>query len=158
MKRRRIAGEPDAEEHEEEHQQQQDHFGERDDHEREHLAEQELERRDVRDVDLQDRLPLAFARHRQRGEQRREHRQPHHENAGAIELASTTAPGCTRTGPPSGHRPAGRAAGCRRVERSRDAAGVAGEQPGRVGVGSVHQQLDRRVDAARQIAAEDRAG
>jgi hypothetical protein len=54
--------------------------------EREDLSEQEFMRRNTGNIDLQDGLLLAFFRHGQRGQQRREHRDAQHEDARAIEF------------------------------------------------------------------------
>src|SRR5262245_10942966 len=64
-------------------QKRKDPFGQRDDEESCGLAQQKLMRRDARHINLQDRLLLALARYRQRGQQRREERQYDGEGARA---------------------------------------------------------------------------
>ncbi len=111
------------------------------------LAQQKFVRRDARNIDLQDRLLLAFFGHGERGEQCREHRKSHDERSGCVKLLRVA----PRVEPQPDIGLYGRSGGP--VIRHHLAC-IAQHELRRVGVRRVHQKLHLGVRPARHVAAE----
>ena len=123
-------------------------------HEGQDLAEQKFMGRNAGYVDLEDGLLLAFLRRGERGEKRREQREPQHENAGSVEFFRRS-PGVIPKPDRSLHRGHDRAAAAViRVPSRGHLRRVTRYQPGGVGVGGVDQHLHGRSHAARDVAPE----
>ena len=139
-KRRRVAGEIEAEVSEQQRQQQ-EAFAESDHHEGQDLAEQKFMRRNAGDIDLQDGFLLAFFRHGERGQQRRKQRERQHEDSWPVKFLRG-APGVVPEPNRGLNRLRARGAGVTlRSMRAVISAGVARNEFRGIGVGSVDQHL-----------------
>jgi len=96
---------------------------------------------------------LALLRHQERRQQGREHGDSKNENARSVKflrLAAGVVPEPYLRANGKGTR----RAGCAIRKSADDLCGVALNQPGSIGIGRIHEQLNFRVSAACQVAPE----